>query len=1055
MRLILLVLFAIVLTLNAHAQYNPLLPPNSYASSDNPNYWKNKKPHSAYWQQDVYYNIKAKLDDEKDVISGLMHLEYVNNSPDTLSQLVFHLYQNAFSKGSYASDFFSLIPDQSDTLFQKTEVFDVTVNDMSVKVVLDNTILFIKLTAPLLPGETTKVDCTFETQFGKINGRMKMYNAWGFKHYNVVHWYPRIAVYDHKFGWTTDQHLGSEFYGDFGAFDVELDLPEQYILDGTGNLLNRSEVLPDELMKQLSISNYADKPWNDKPSEIIAPSSKRKLWKFHAENVHDFAWTADPTYRIGVQETTLKSGHKVTCYALAQEPHAARWQNAAAYAAQVIEMYSNDFGEYVYHKMIVADARDGMEYPMLTLDGGGDPGYRSLLAHEIGHNWFFGMVGNNETYRASLDEGFTQFLTSWSITALEGDSASYSPHGAFLNKFYNEDQSVRDQEVYNGFYYSSVLQGESPRLNTHSDQFKAPYLYGQVYSKTATMLYNLQYVLGDELFLNAMRNYFEQWKFCHPYFEDFRESIIHYTKVDLNWFFDQWLETEETIDYKVRSFKRKGDKYILSLTRKGMQMPLDIRLIDREGEAYDYHIPNTYFQKKSEATVLPKWYGWNEFNKNYTTEISLDADIEKVLIDPSGRLADVYQLDNSSKTPLSFELNDFARNRFEKDYILEWNPTVRYNGYDGLKLGLFFKGNYMETYHDLEVQLWLNTGLLQQSNEFQLADQDAFNLFNYRFKYSDPLRGISRDLSYTYEFKWIEGLLANDFYFQKDLPNDKTSIKAGLEGLYRPRTTDLNYLIYPAFWNADQWNNFTKVELEHRYSYGRSNGRIESELRSPFFLSDYDYGFINLDVVNDNRFSVFNWRTRVFGQFGQGRNWAPESQLFAAGANPEQMMDNPLTRSMGYAPEGIYDISNTTGQFQVGGGLNLRGYNNYLMPQLNGDSLLRLSYVGHTGLAFNTELEFDDLIRIAKKGKRFVELKTYLFADAGIINVNRPAEALEFSNIRMDAGAGATLEIKRWASFTDLKPLTVRLDLPLFLNRPPASEEYIAFRWLIGFERAF
>ncbi len=1055
MRFLIILFLLQFLMLEAEAQYNPLQPPNTFASDDNPNYWKNKKPHSAYWQQDVYYNIKAELNDEKDLISGLMHLEYTNNSPDTLSQLVFHLYQNAFDQGSYASHFHGMKANKRDTLFQKTEIADMTVNDMTVELTLDNTVFFVKLSSALLPGEVANIDCAFKTQFGPIHGRMKMYESWGTKHYNVVHWYPRIAVYDQKFGWTTDQHLGSEFYGDFGAFDVELYLPAHYILDGTGNLLNRSEVLPNDLMKKLAISNFADKPWNEAPSEVIPVSDERKRWKFHAENVHDFAWTADPSYRIDVAETTLKSGHKVTCYALAQEPHASEWQNAAEYAAKVIELFSNDFGEYVYHKMIVADARDGMEYPMLTLDGGSDPGYRSLFAHEIGHNWFFGMVGNNETYRASLDEGFTQFLTSWAITKLEGDSIDVSPHSGEFPKLFQEKRLEREISVYANYYYSSIIQGEDAKLNTHSDHFDEPHLYGQVYSKTATMLYNLQYVLGDELFLGAMRHYFKQWKFCHPYFEDFRSSIIDYTKADLNWFFDQWLETEETIDFKVKSIKRKKDKYVLSLSRKGMQMPLDVRLIDKEGNTYDYLIPNTYFTKKTDATVLPKWYGWGDFNRNYQVEIELDADIDEVILDPSRRLADVYQLDNSSKFPLSVEINDFEWNYFENKYTVEWNPTLWYNGYDGLKVGLFFKGNYMETYHQVEAQLWFNTGFLQQSNEFALTEQDRFNLFNYRFKYSDPLRGISRDLSYTYEFKWIEGLLANDFYFKKDLPNKKTSLLFGLEGLYRPRTQDLNYLIYPTLWKADMWNNFTKVELNHRYEYGRGNGRIKSELRSPFFMSDYSYGFVNIDAVNDNRWSVFNLRTRLFGQLGQGQNWAPESQLYAAGANPEQLMDKQLTRSMGFAPDGVYSISNATGNFQAGGGLNLRGYNNYFMPQLNGDSLLRTGFVGHSGVAFNTELEFDDVIKIARGLRSFLELKTYLFADAGLININRTNEPLEFSNVRMDAGIGATFEIKQWGSFSELRPLKVRFDMPLFLNRPPANEEYFAFRWLIGFERAF
>jgi hypothetical protein len=137
------------------------------------------------------------------------------------------------------------------------------------------------------------------------------------------------------------------------------------------------------------------------------------VWKYHAENVHDFAFTADPTYRIG--EAEWKG---IKCIALAQEPHAAGWQNAAELHGKHHRVLQRATSvHYAYPKMVVADARDGMEYPMLTLDGGRDPDYRGLLVHEVGHNWFFGMVGNNETYRALLDEGFTQFLTALGLGA--------------------------------------------------------------------------------------------------------------------------------------------------------------------------------------------------------------------------------------------------------------------------------------------------------------------------------------------------------------------------------------------------------------------------------------------------------------------------------------------------------------------------------------------------------------------------------------------------------------------------------------------------------------
>lgn len=1039
----------------AFGQYNPILPPNTFNAPDNPLYWKNKKPHAAYWQQDVHYSIRATLDDKQNRINGVMELEYTNNSPDTLRFLFFHLYQNAFDSGSYASAFKGDTKAQKGEVFQKTRIRNLTVDAMDAEFDLDNTIVKVLPSSPILPGEKVIVECEFYTQFGTKHGRMKMYDAWGNKHFNVVHWYPRISVYDAKFGWTTDQHLGHEFYGDFGAFDVEITLPEHYVLDGTGFLINRDEVLPPALMEKLAIENFANKPWNEPPSVIIPPSDKTKTWKFHAENVHDFAWTADPTYRIGSASAKLESGREVICYALAQEPHAAGWQNAAAYAASIIEVFSSDFGEYAYHKMIVADARDGMEYPMLTLDGGRDPGYRGLLAHEIGHNWFYGMVANNETYRAALDEGFTQFLTAWALIKLDGDSIQVGSSILHNGNRYLRHQ--RDATVYDGYYFSSLMANKGTELNVHSDHFEDRSQYGQVYYKTAAMLYNLQYVLGDELFLRAMKHYFNQWKFCHPYLNDFRSSIIHFTKVDLNWFFDQWLNTDETIDYGIKHFKQTGrGRYHLKLHRKGMQMPLDVHLIGKNGEKFNYHIPNTYFVKNTQAQILPQWYGWRDFNDTYEVELVPGVEIEQVIIDPTNRLADVYQLDNKSTPPVSVALQDFQWTRPNQAYELEWSPNIWYNGYDGIKTGVQIKGDYARTYHHLDLMLWFNTGAGQQLGMIDLAERDLFNRFNYVLSYSDPLRKIGEGLSYTYKSKWLEGLLANDFYVTKQLTNKKTSVQLGVEGLYRPMNADLNYLLYPNQWVENKWNNFTKVEMVHTYTYSKSsNGRIKSSLRSPFFLSDYSYGFLNLEAVNNNYVAFLNLRTRVFGQFGAGNNWAPESQLYAAGANAEDMMDNPLTRSMGLMPDQLYGFGTTTGSFHSGGGLNLRGYNNYLMPELNSDSLLRFGHFGQSGLAFNAEIEFDDAVRILSKFRRFAELKTYLFADAGVLNINRSSEPFELSNVRMDAGIGAAFEIKRWGRLTDLNPVKIRFDVPAFLNRPPAGEPYLAFRWLLGFERAF
>ena len=412
-----------------------------YRSAQNPYYWKNRKPHAAYWQQDIYYNINATIEDKTGIIDGREELTYWNNSPDTLYFVYFHLYQNAFVKGSHLEQL-----NEANNFHQRfgpyeaagkgTEVERVENNGNSnVIALMDNTIMKVSLTQPLLPNQFTSFKIKFKTYFdaGDQRRRMKKFTASGssYTHYDGVHWYPRICVYDAKFGWDTYQHLGKEFYGDYGAYDVALTFANHYVLDATGVLQNREEVLPDELRRKLDITNFKNKPIGSPASEIIKPNGTTKTWMFHADNVHDFAWTADPTYRIGETEW-----NGIKCIALAQESNAAGWQEAASFTAKVIQTYSMDFGMYAYPKMIVADAQDGMEYPMLTLNGGNYPGNHFVIAHEVGHNWFFGMVGNNETYRAALDEGFTQFLTSWSLKAIDG---VYNPDAKFdpYNKTYS------------------------------------------------------------------------------------------------------------------------------------------------------------------------------------------------------------------------------------------------------------------------------------------------------------------------------------------------------------------------------------------------------------------------------------------------------------------------------------------------------------------------------------------------------------------------------------------------------------------------------------------
>ena len=332
-----------------------------YQSQSNSLYWKNRIPHAGYWQQDVAYDIEAQLNQSTEIITGHETLIYNNNSPDTIYTLYFRLIQNAFQPGSYKDEmekggkvFNTFGKYEKDKL--GTIVSNLKIDGIATSFTVDNTILIVKLEKPLLPNQNLNIEMDFKTHFdqGSMGRRMKKFEHNDVVHFDGVHWYPRISVYDRKFKWTTDQHLGKEFYGDYGVYHVKLNLPNHYICEATGNLMNKDVAYADGLRQKIEISNF--KVPSKKISTPVTPNGTYKTWEYYAENVHDFAFTTDPTYRIGAS-----SWNGIICIALAQEQNAHAWQPTAEFVAKVIKVYSEDFGMYAYPKMLAADARDGME----------------------------------------------------------------------------------------------------------------------------------------------------------------------------------------------------------------------------------------------------------------------------------------------------------------------------------------------------------------------------------------------------------------------------------------------------------------------------------------------------------------------------------------------------------------------------------------------------------------------------------------------------------------------------------------------------------------------
>jgi len=1055
-------LLAFTIVSSTFAQrFDALHPPDTFRHADNPYYWKNDPPYPGYWQQDVHYDMRARLDEVHDLINGTIDLTYWNNSPDTLREVFFHLYANAAKAGSYmeqlGTDNRARGTAAKEDTARGTDVLSMTVDGVAVQREVDNTIMKVTLTTALLPNSKMVFHYTFVTHYGGME-RMKLFKAWGYKHFDGTQWYPRLSVYDSKFGWDTQQHLGHEFYGDFGGFDVALDMPNDMVVEATGWLQNPNEVMPPELRKKLDIANFKDKPWNSPPS-VITPYQPgvRKVWKYHAENVHDFAFTADPTYRIG--EAEWKG---IKCIAMAEEPHASKWQNAAEYAARCIKEHSEYVGMYGYPKMVVADAHDGMEYPMLTLDSDQEPGYRSLFMHEIGHNWFFGMVGNNETYRAMLDEGFTQFIETMGMQRVGEDTVVTEPAKNAYVRRWTDPQLSRDRLTYNGYMHDAV-RDELPAISTQSDEFRGVYSqYRNVYYKTSTMLFNLQYVLGDSLFTAAFQHYFAQWKFKHPYVEDFRQSMISFTHVDLNWFFDEWIDTGKQLDYAVKSVKhRNADAgQQIHFRRVGeMEMPIDFTVEANNGKSYNYHIPNQWFVKKTTATVLPRWIGFDVLKRDYIAKVDIPSGIADVRIDTSYRLGDANMLNNSMHIPFTSTFDSHISNwpnwRTYQGFV---RPDLWYNGFDGAKVGVHFHGSYLQYKHQVWFTAWLNTGLGQNLPEGGI--NNAFQPISFNFRYENATEKLVHGSSVHVAARVLDGLEQYEGGFNWDVPFTKTTLYTNFKFMLRRDSTSLTYLINPDQWALNALNSTWNTGVKHHYDWQKGNGTLQMEVRTAGIGAVNPFAQAAATATNSTRFGKLLLKTRAFAQFGTGRT-PLESQLYLAGASPEEMMDNKYVRSIGFVPFDWMGYGADVNHLQQGGGLGLRGYAGYLAPTTDAEGHTILTYSGNTGAAINGELDLDGLVRFRPAHvAQYLHLDVYLFGDVGAMGYRSTTDhgttQVQLAMPRADAGLGAALTIKKFGPLQDIKPLTIRFDMPLVLSSLPAGEsEHFAFRYVVGIGRSF
>ena len=583
-----------------------------------------------YWQQQISYDIDVDFNHQNHQFNLTEKITYYNNSPDNLNKVFFHLYYNAFQPGSMMDVRSRTIADPDSRVLDRIQKLNKdeigfqkinSVVDGNNKNLIFNeqgTILEVILDKPLNPGKKLKLTLSCRSQIPLQIRRTGRYNKENVA-YSMTQWYPKMCEYDDE-GWHSNPYIGREFHGVWGDFDVTINIDSSFVLGGTGIIQNPNEI------------GYGYENEKFKTKKYYGNKLK---WHFKAEKVHDFAWAGDPFF---IHEKTNLDNGTVLHFLHKDDSLNNNWKLLQPYAKKCFEYMNKNYGEYPYKQYSIIQGGDGgMEYPMCTLitAEGSLKGLISVTVHESIHSWFQGILGTNESKYEWMDEGFCSY-------------AQYE----VLNYLYDKNVLNPLLRQYKSYYRLANSEFQEP-LSTHSDFYNLNYVYGvNAYSKGSVFLNQLGYIIGSEKLKSGMKKYFDQWKFKHPTPTDFKKVMEYESNLELDWYFEQFIETVNTVDYSIFSVTEIGNKTKILIQRIGrVPMPLDISVTSSKSEITWYNIPLRIMRGSKEKDIIgenfkvispwPWVYNFYEFIIDLPLE-----EVQKIEIDASTRMADINRSNN-------------------------------------------------------------------------------------------------------------------------------------------------------------------------------------------------------------------------------------------------------------------------------------------------------------------------------------------------------------------------------------------------------------------------
>jgi len=569
------------------------MPPEIQKAYDNGTRSLNGKPGKNYWENHGHYHISLTVAPPNTLITGVEHITYYNNSPDTLKSLNMKLIENVHREGTVrggVADTAAAIKVDNMTINGAQTAWDnekaITTNQM------------VDLPAPLMPHDSIKLDITWHYNLSKRRGREGVIDSTSFY---VAYFYPRVSVYDDYKGWDTQPHTGSlEFYNDFNNYEVEVTVPKNFIVWATGTLVNPSEVLQPEAAQRLEQSFTSDSTIHVATRQELADykvtaQNATNTWKWTATNVSDVAIGISDHYdwdagSVVVDNKTQRRTSMQAAFADSSDD----FHHSVQFGRYSLAWFSNNWPgvPYPYSKSNAFQGFADMEYPMMINDSHApDLGFAELVQdHEQAHTYFPFYMGTNESRYAFMDEG-------WATTF------------EYLIGISEKGQAAADQ-FYKAFRVNRWIHGQHEKENpiiTPSPEvtFGAG---NNAYGKPSLSYLALKDYLGDKLFKKALHNYIDNWNGKHPIPWDYFYSMSKGAGKDLNWFFYNWFFTPGYIDLAVSNVQKDGKGYALAITNVGgFAVPFDVVATYDDGTTERFHqTPKVWEHDQKTTTVTVK-----------------------------------------------------------------------------------------------------------------------------------------------------------------------------------------------------------------------------------------------------------------------------------------------------------------------------------------------------------------------------------------------------------------------------------------------------------------